>query len=355
MSKNLERKLLAEAFDAIVNDNDMARATRLFKRHWDLTAKSQYALLESEDSDFDITDMGEDLNSEIAADAGSDEDERFEQLGNAIDELESKYRGENSDEIMSKLDELRNIADEMKMDDGEGEVSVDDALVTLEDLRGDFEAAESMDDEVSDLFDEIESRFKGDEGVEDDSDVADDDSEMADEKPTEEPVDEADENMPDVQFDEDEVPSEEPMKDENADEKPVEDEADDKDEEDDVEELALDVKDDIDALLAELDIDSDDDDKVSVEEGWSNIAEPRKKMTSEVEGINKKGTMNFGKLRGMTLDKSAGLGTSNTDSKGISADKKAKVCPTENKGAKQWHKTEKPANKPTSSKSMMGN
>ena len=45
MSKNLDKKLLAEAFDALVQDNDVAKATRLFKRHWDLAAKSSYALL----------------------------------------------------------------------------------------------------------------------------------------------------------------------------------------------------------------------------------------------------------------------------------------------------------------------
>ena len=39
MTNDLERKLLAEAFDALVNDNDIAKATRLFKRQWDLKAK----------------------------------------------------------------------------------------------------------------------------------------------------------------------------------------------------------------------------------------------------------------------------------------------------------------------------
>jgi hypothetical protein len=51
MSKNLERKLLAEAFEAYVNEGDLAKAQRLFQRHWNLTAKNQFALLEAEDED----------------------------------------------------------------------------------------------------------------------------------------------------------------------------------------------------------------------------------------------------------------------------------------------------------------
>ena len=70
MSKNLDKKLLAEAFDAIVNDNDVAKATRLFKRHWDLAARNSYALLESADEDFEINDMGDDFNEEMADEIG---------------------------------------------------------------------------------------------------------------------------------------------------------------------------------------------------------------------------------------------------------------------------------------------
>ena len=88
---------------------------------------------------------------------------------------------------------------------------------------------------------------------------------------------------------------------------------------------------------------------------FEKIADPRKKLTSEEEGVNKKGTMNFGKLRGMTLDKSAGLGVNNSDSKGTKPSDKHKTQNNDNKGAKQWHKVEKPANKPAAGKSMMGN
>ena len=334
MSKNLEKKLLAEAFDAIVNDNDIAKATRLFKRHWDLTAKTQYSLLESEDSEFEVSDMGDDFNEEIAADAGSEKEEKLEQALIAIDELEEKYAGEASDEIQGKFDELRNIVDEMKLAEDE-EVALEDAAVIIEDLKADFEVAGVMDEEVADLFDEVESAIQGESDVEE-IDVADED-EFADEEPVEEA------EMPDVEFEEGEEADEEPVEDEFADEEPVEGE------EADLEE----IKDDVEDLLAKLEEMSEDSEE-TIEEGWSNIADPRKKMTSEEEGVNKKGTMNFGKLRGLTLDKKAGLGTSASDSKGTSAEKKAKVQSIENKGAKSWHKVEKPANKPADGKSLMG-
>ena len=336
MSKNLEKKLLAEAFDAIVNDNDIAKATRLFKRHWDLTAKTQYSLLESEDSEFEVSDMGDDFNEEIAADAGSEKEEKLEQALIAIDELEEKYAGESSDEVQGKFDELRNIVDEMKLAEDE-EVSLEDAAVIIEDLKADFEVAGVMDEEVADLFDEVESAIQGETDVEE-IDVADDESEF--DAMDEEPVEEAE--MPDVEFEEGEEADEEPVEDEFADEEPVEEEA-------DLEE----IKDDVEDLLAKLE-EMTEESEETIEEGWSNIADPRKKMTSEEEGVNKKGTMNFGKLRGLTLDKKAGLGTSASDSKGTSADKKAKVQSIENKGAKSWHKVEKPANKPADGKSLMG-
>ena len=337
MSKNLEKKLLAEAFDAIVNDNDIAKATRLFKRHWDLTAKTQYSLLESEDSEFEVSDMGDDFNEEIAADAGSEKEEKLEQALIAIDELEEKYAGEASDEVQGKFDELRNIVDEMKLAEDE-EVSLEDAAVIIEDLKADFEVAGVMDEEVADLFDEVESAIQGEADVEE-IDVADDESEF--DAMDEEPVEEAE--MPDVEFEEGEEADEEPVEDEFADEEPVEGE------EADLEE----IKDDVEDLLAKLE-EMTEESEETIEEGWSNIADPRKKMTSEEEGVNKKGTMNFGKLRGLTLDKKAGLGTSASDSKGTSADKKAKVQSIENKGAKSWHKVEKPANKPADGKSLMG-
>lgn len=355
MSKNLDKKLLAEAFDAIVNDNDVAKATRLFKRHWDLAAKNSYALLEAADEDFEINDMGEDFNNELADEIGSDSEEQFNQIQIAIDELEDKFPAEMSDEVRSKFDDLRNIVDEMKLsEEGEDEELADNAAVALEDLRGEFDMAGEMSDEINDLFEEISSGLQGGE-VEDSEeiDVADEDGDF-EEIDSEEMVEEAEgSDDVDLEFEDSE---------EESDDTDFEDSEEDSDEsyeevqrgEDDVIDEIKMSADELVALIDELE-GIEGDEKEAVEESWSKISEPRKKMTSEEEGVNKKGTMNFGKLPGLKLDKKAGLGVSSTDSKGKEPSSKAKVCPTENKGAKSWHKVEKPANKPAAGKSMMGN
>ena len=353
MSKNLELKLLAEAFDAIVNDGDAAKATRLFKRHWDLAARNSYALLESADEDFEIDDMGDDFNNEIADEIGSDAEEGFNQVQVAIDELEDKFPAEMSDDVKAKFDDLRNIVDEMKLAEGdEGDGLSEDAAVALEDIKGEFEMAGEIDDEVNDLFDEISAGIQGDASVEEDMDVADEEDAADDlaecgstqvleaDESLEEPTDDVD-----LEFEEGEENDEEPV------------EGDEPKSEDEIKDEIKYTAEDLVALIDELEA-ADDESSSSeegLEEGWTKISDPRKKLTSEEEGVNKKGTMNFGKLRGMTLDKSAGLGVNHTDSKGTAPSTKHKTQNNDNKGAKQWHKVEKPANKPAAGKSMMGN
>ena len=343
MTNDLERKLLAEAFDALVNDNDIAKATRLFKRQWDLKAKNCYSLLEAEDESFEVSDMGDELNSEISNDEIDSRNEASDQTMVAIDELEEKYPGELPDDVRGKLDELRNIVDERKLSDGDDEEasSDDDALAIIEDLKADYEMAGAADDEeINDLFDEISSHFQDGSEVEE-LDVEDDDSDFDFEEDVKVEEAEGDDLVSDLEAEgEDEI------------EAGIEDEMDAHEMGEDSEgtvEVSEETYDDLNRLEAENG--SED----AIEEGWSNIADPRKKMTSEDEGVNKKGTMNFGKLSDMKLNKKPRLGVSSTDSKGESADKKVKVQSTENKGAKQWHKVEKPANKPAAGKSMMGN
>ena len=351
MSKNLDKKLLAEAFDAIVNDNDVAKATRLFKRHWDLAARNSYALLESADEDFEITDMGDDFNNEIADEIGSDAEEGFNQVQLAIDELEDKFPAEMSDEVKAKFDDLRNIVDEMKLAEGdEDEGLAEDAAVALEDIKGEFEMAGDIDDEVSDLFDEISAGLQGDEALEDEVDVADEEEAAEDlDECGSTQVLEADEGL---EADDDAGVDLEFEGEENE-EAPLEDEE--PKSEDEIKDEIKYTAEDLVALIDELEAADGEPSEEGLEEGWSKIADPRKKLTSEEEGVNKKGTMNFGKLRGMTLDKSAGLGVNHTDSKGTAPSTKHKTQNNDNKGAKQWHKVEKPANKPAAGKSMMGN
>jgi hypothetical protein len=361
MSKNLEKKLLAEAFDSLVNDNDIAKATRLMKRHLDLVAQSQYQLLESEDEDFEVTDMGDDFNNEVAAEAGSDDEERFEQVQIAIDELEDKFPAEMTEEVESKFDELRNIVDELKLADEGDEVSAEDANVIIEDLKADFEMAGEISDEVNDLFDEISSGIQGGD-VEDveEIDVEDDDSEFdvdvedeeIEECNTGKKLEESDDTDVDLAMEDEEVDGEDIEAD--TDEDVDADFEDDMSDESDDDELVYDIKSDAEELLAKIEELEARDGGEEVKESFEKIADPRKKSSSESEGVEKKRTMNFGKLSGMTLKKGSDLMNGKV-SKGTEPCKSTKTQPiAKEQNAKNWKKTEKPANKPASSKSMLG-
>ena len=365
---NLNKKLLAEAFDAYVNEGDIAKATRLFQRHWDLSAKNQYALLESEDEEFEVTDMGDDFNQDVAAEAGSDEEQKFEQLQIAVDELEDKYPAEMTDEVQAKFDDLRNKIDELKLAGEDDEVSDEDATVIIEDLKADFEVAGEISDDVQALFDEISAGIQGEEADTEEIDVADEDEAEA---PAEEPVEEAaDEEAPaeegseeetdlDIDFSEEE-PKEEG---EESEEAPVEAEGEDESEDLDI---IYDAKEKVDELLAKLDeleanekAEEGEDveapaesDKEEVKEEWTKAKLPRNKLQNEEEGVKKEG-MKFGKATSIPVRK--GMGVSNTVSAGTSADKKVKVEKTENKGAKSWSKVAKPENKAKEGKSVLGN
>lgn len=360
MSKKLQVKLLAEAFDSIVNDNDIAKATRLMKRHLDMVAQEQYQLLESEDEDFEVTDMGDDFNNEVASEAGSDDDEKFEQIQIAIDELEDKFPSEMTEEVESKFDELRNIVDELKLADEGDEVSAEDANVIIEDLKADFEMAGEISDEVNDLFDEISSGLQGDADVEeidvedDDSEFdvdVEDDSEEIEECGSSKPLDESDDTDVDLAL-EDEESDESDIEadtDEDVDADFEEDMAEDVDDGD----LVYDIKSDAEELLAKIEELEAQEGGEEVKEGFEKVADPRKKLSSESEGVEKKRTMNFGKLSGMTLKKGSDL-MNGKASKGTEPSKSAKSQPIAKDQKANWKKTEKPANKPASSKSMLG-
>lgn len=361
MSKKLQVKLLAESFDALVNDNDIAKATRLMKRHLDMVAQEQYQLLESEDEDFEVTDMGDDFNNEVAAEAGSDEDEKFEQIQIAIDELEDKFPSEMTEEVESKFDELRNIVDELKLADEGDEVSAEDANVIIEDLKADFEMAGEISDEVNDLFDEISSGIQGGD-VEDveEIDVEDDDSEFdvdvedeeIEECNTGKKLEESDDTDVDLAMEDEEVDGEDIEAD--TDEEVDADFEDDMSDESDDDELVYDIKSDAEELLAKIEELEARDGGEEVKESFEKIADPRKKSSSESEGVEKKRTMNFGKLSGMTLKKGSDLMNGKV-SKGTEPCKSTKTQPiAKEQNAKNWKKTEKPANKAASSKSMLG-
>ena len=358
VSNNLDKKLLAEALDAVVNDNDIAKATRLFKRHWDRAARNSYALLESANEDFAINDMGDDFNNEMVDEIGGDKEECYNQAQIAVDELEDKFPTEMTDEVKTKFDDLRNLIDELKLsEEGDDNTTSEDASVALEDLKGEFELAGELSEEVTDLFDEISACIQGDEAAatEDEMDVADEDVDVDLDN-----VDDLTEGEePDLEFTEDEETDDSAALDDDlGDEEPLDEPTEGEPEGDKPQsELVKDIKytaDDLLALIDELEAADGEEgaEEDSLEEAWAKISDPRKKATSEDEGTNKKGTMNFGKYRTNSLSK-AGLNTSSTNSKGT-MDAKVKTQDNENKGAKQWTKVSKPENRPASSKSLLG-
>lgn len=351
----LNKKLLAEAFDAFVSENDIAKATRLFQRHWNLVAKNNFALLESEDEDFEVTDLGGDFNQEIVDDAGSDKEQKFEQLQIAVDELEDKYPTEMTEEVQAKFDELRNKIDEMKLAGEEDEVSDEDATVIIEDLKADFEVAGEISEEVEALFDEISAGLQGDEEFEE-IDVEDEEAEedFGEEEDLEEAEDlgtSEEEDLEDVDVDFESEESEE----EDLDAEAEEDMEFDSEESGD--DLVYDAKEKAEELLAKLEElealeGGEDSEEDGLNEGWEKAKLPRNKLQNEEEGVKKDG-MKFAKPTSIPARK--GMGTSSTVSAGISADKKVKVCKTENKGVKSWSKLSKPENKAKPGKSVLGN
>ena len=351
---DLNKKLLAEAFDAFVSENDIAKATRLFQRHWNLVAKNNFALLESEDEDFEINDMGDDFNAEIVDDAGSDKEQQFEQLQIAVDELEDKFPAEMTEEVQAKFDELRIKIDEMKLAEEDDEVSSEDVEVIIEDLKADFEVAGEMSEEVQALFDEISAGLQGDSDVEE-IEVEDEDEEedFEDEDFEEEELDEAEDMNLDVDFEESEENEEDPLESEESLELGDDVEVDENDED-----IIYDAKEKAEELLAKLEelegldeLDSEEEEE-SLKEGWEKTKLPRNKLQNEEEGVKKEG-MKFAKPTSIPARK--GMAVSNSVSAGISADKKVKVCKTENKGAKSWSKLSKPENKAKPGKSVLGN
>jgi len=356
---NLDKKLLSEAFNAFVSEGDIAKAQRLFQHHWNMKAKECFQLLESEDEDFEVTDMGDDFNQEIADEAGSDKDQKFEQLQISVDELEDKFPGEMSEEVQAKFDELRNKIDELKLADEGDEVSSEDAIVAIEDLKADFEMAGDLSEDVEALFDEISAGIQGEEADTEEVDAADEDAEAESEE-TAEPVEEAaDEEKPaedldvDVSFDE-----EEPKAEGEEPKAKGEDESEDLD-------IIYDAKESAEELMAKLDeleanekaeegedTEAPAEEEDSLEEGFEKIKLPRNKLQNEEEGVKKEG-MKFGKATSIPVRK--GMGVSSTVSAGTSADKKPKVEKTENKGVKSWTKVAKPENKAKDAKSVLGN
>ena len=347
MNKNLEKRLLAEAFDAYVNEGDLAKAQRLFQRHWNLQAKNQFALLESEDEDFSVTNLGDEFNSEVSDEIGSESDEKAKNLEQSVQELEDNFPVEMTDDVRAKFEELRNKIDEFNNSTEEDGFDCEDCLVVIEDLKGEFEANGGLSDEVNDLFAEIETGIQGGEPTEE-INVADEEEavEECGSKPVEEALDDKIEDV-DIDF-EGEEKEEEPV--DATEEEPAkkEDESEDLELVADGQEKLDELQDIFDKLEAN---ESAEEGKEEVNEDWQKAKLPRNGLKSEEEGV-KTQSMKFKKP--INIDGKVGLGISSANSQGKSAFVKPKVNSIENKGAKSWSKVAKPANTAKDGKSLLG-
>ena len=166
-----ENKLLTESLEALLN-GDVETAKRKFGNYYDKLSRNAYKLTESEDFE-DIADDAEAIVDD-AIDAETEEDNSFDDILAAVSELEEKYPSEMTDELVARFDDLKNRIDDLRMCD-EGEDCSDitsDALVALEDLKGDFVAVDGMSDEVIDLFNEIGDKLSGEDETPDEIEVA---------------------------------------------------------------------------------------------------------------------------------------------------------------------------------------
>lgn len=395
--KNLNKKLLAEMFDALMQ-NDTEKAKRLFKRQWDLNAKNQFSLMESTDEEFEVNGIDDEVSAEITDEVGADKEERFNQVQVAIDELEEKFPGEMTDEISEKFDDLRNTIDELKLSDDE-DVDTEEANIILDDIRNDFEVAGDIDEDIEALFDEISGGIAGEdveEEIDVDVDVDEDDDEVdvdVDEEITEskkcpkckkQPCvceeDEFDDDMitesddidlkfeskdEDLDFDDDEDKDDKDLDldddeddedfDEDKDDEDLDfDDDEDEDEDDEIEdeeedvEKIYDIKDDLKDLIKKLDSLAEDE-KDEMDECWTKQKLPRNKLRSEEEGVNKK-AMKMGEEAKFAKPE---LKMSNPPKPGKSAYVKPKVQAYDNKGTKSWTKVAKPSNNAAKARSAM--
>ena len=175
----INEKLLLECIDAILA-GDMKTAERKFNNNWDRTSQKIIEALDMEDAedDIEIADTVEDvMNDESDA-----EEDCFDDILAAVSELETKFPTEMTDEIQAHFDELKNKVDDLRLgSDEEDEDACDAALMALDDLKGDFDLAGGLEDDVIDIFNEIGEKLSSccEESEEEDDD--DDDGEEVEE------------------------------------------------------------------------------------------------------------------------------------------------------------------------------
>ena len=346
-----ENKLLTESLEALLN-GDVETAKRKFGNYYDKLSRNAYKLTESEDFE-DIADDAEAIVDD-AIDAETEEDNSFDDILAAVSELEEKYPSEMTDELVARFDDLKNRIDDLRMCD-EGEDCSDitsDALVALEDLKGDFVAVDGMSDEVIDLFNEIGDKLSGEDETPDEIEVAAE-VEPAGEMEEEKDLTEAFEEKEDVELSEEGEPElEMTEKDEVVNEPEHQDDEGELDGiEDDrsVEDLINDAEDNaasMTELLASLKAEMNADESIEESADVSKVKNPAK---AESAGVVKTGMK---MPRPAKVDTDAAMGSSKTGSKGKAVNTNIGKLPAAN-AAEKMKPVQKPSNKGVADKSVL--
>ena len=348
-----ENKLLTESLEALLN-GDVETAKRKFGNYYDKLSRNAYKLTESEDFE-DIADDAEAIVDD-AIDAETEEDNSFDDILAAVSELEEKYPSEMTDELVARFDDLKNRIDDLRMCD-EGEDCSDitsDALVALEDLKGDFVAVDGMSDEVIDLFNEIGDKLSGEDETPDEIEVAAE-VEPAGEMEEEKDLTEAFEEKEDVELSEEGEPElEMAEKDEVVNEPEHHEHQEDEEEneiEDDrsIEDLINDAEDNaasMTELLASLKAEMNADESIEESADVSKVKNPAK---AESAGVVKTGMK---MPRPAKVDTDAAMGSSKTGSKGKAVNTNIGKLPAAN-AAEKMKPVQKPSNKGVADKSVL--
>lgn len=346
-----ENKLLTESLEALLN-GDVETAKRKFGNYYDKLSRNAYKLTESEDFE-DIADDAEAIVDD-AIDAETEEDNSFDDILAAVSELEEKYPSEMTDELVARFDDLKNRIDDLRMCD-EGEDCSDitsDALVALEDLKGDFVAVDGMSDEVIDLFNEIGDKLSGEDETPDEIEVAaevEPEGEMEEEKNLTEAFEEkedvnlSEEGEPELEMAEkDEVVNEPEHQDDEEELDGIEDDR-------SVEDLINDAEDNaasMTELLASLKAEMNADESIEESADVSKVKNPAK---AESAGVVKAGMK---MPRPAKVDTDAAMGSSKTGSKGKAVNTNIGKLPAAN-AAEKMKPVQKPSNKGVADKSVL--
>ena len=346
-----ENKLLTESLEALLN-GDVETAKRKFGNYYDKLSRNAYKLTESEDFE-DIADDAEAIVDD-AIDTETEEDNSFDDILAAVSELEEKYPSEMTDELVARFDDLKNRIDDLRMCD-EGEDCSDitsDALVALEDLKGDFVAVDGMSDEVIDLFNEIGDKLSGEDETPDEIEVAaevEPEGEMEEEKNLTEAFEEkedvnlSEEGEPELEMTKDDVVVNEPEhQDDEGELDGIEDDR-------SVEDLINDAEDNaasMTELLASLKAEMNADESIEESADVSKVKNPAK---AESAGVVKTGMK---MPRPAKVDTDAAMGSSKTGSKGKAVNTNIGKLPAAN-AAEKMKPVQKPSNKGVADKSVL--